>query len=186
MTNEPTNVMVDLETLGKRPYAPILSIGACAFSFDDQPITDLFYQVITLESCLDLGMRPDAGTLQWWMLQSLEAQTVFHAPQAVTLPLALDAFTDWWNSRPMDLWGNSARFDCGILEAAYHLCHKELPWEWHRERCYRTLKTLPGARSVSMQRFGTYHHALDDALSQAVHLREIFKALKLHPQEIQP
>ena len=32
---EPTDVMVDLETLGTKPFSPILSIGACAFRMDD-------------------------------------------------------------------------------------------------------------------------------------------------------
>ena len=35
-----------------------------------------------------------------------------------------DAITDYLNSRPAHLWGNSARFDMGILEAAYLACGK--------------------------------------------------------------
>jgi len=175
------NAMVDLETMGTKPYAPLLSIGAVAFNFDDEPIMDLFYQPIDLESCLELGMRPDAGAIKFWCDQGEAAQMVMSHPDAVTLPLALDAFTDWWGSRPMSFWGNSARFDAGLLEAAYKVCGKQIPWAWHKERCYRTVKNLPGAQHAKLERYGTHHNALDDALSQALHLRSIYKALGFNP-----
>lgn len=178
---EPTEAMVDLETLGKKPFCPILSIGAVAFRLDEDTLPDdVFYQAVTLESCLELGLRVDAGTLQWWLNQTKDAQAVFHDAAAVKLPHALDAFTDWLNSRPLTLWGNSARFDMGILEAAYHVCGKELPWPFWKEGCYRTLKNLPGAPKLG-PRVGTYHNALDDAMTQALHLREIMRSLNLIP-----
>jgi 3' exoribonuclease, RNase T-like len=177
---EPKDAMVDLETLGTDPYAPILAIGACAFNFDEAPIEDLFYQTVDVESCLELGMRASGSTLKWWMQQADAARSeAFNSPLAVGLPDALDLFTEWWNSRPLHFWGNSARFDAGLLEAAYKTCHKIVPWHWPRERDYRTIKHLPGAHSITLQRFGTHHNALDDAISQALHLRSIFRALKL-------
>lgn len=179
---EALDVMLDLETLGTEPFAPILSIGACTFHLGDvtgEPITDTFYQAIDIESSLKLGMRPSGATLKWWMNQSEDARSVFQDPAACSLPDALDAFTDWVNSRPVQVWGNSARFDCGLLAAAYRACSKELPWQFWNERCYRTMKNLPGASSVSLQRMGTHHNALDDAMSQADHLRSIYSALGL-------
>ena len=179
-----TDVMLDVETLGREPFCPVLSIGACRFAMDPDlplivdPETDMFHQAIRLESCLELGLKIDADTLQWWMLQSKEAQdTAFRAPDAVDLPIALDAFTDWLNSRPDLLWGNSARFDMGILASAYKACGKVLPWEHWNERCYRTAKNLPYAKAVKLVRHGTYHNALDDAISQADHLRRIMMVL---------
>lgn len=174
------HVMTDLETLGTDPYSPILSIGACRFAMDDSPIADVFYQPVRLESCLELGMKPSASTIEWWMQQGVEAQAVFTDGKAVTLPLALDAFTDFLNSRPDTMWAGPARFDYGLLAAAYKLCGKELPWSWFREGCYRTVKTLPAATQVKMVRYGTHHNALEDAISQALHLREINKKLQLY------
>lgn len=178
-----TDVMVDLETLGRNPYAPILSIGACAFTFDDEPIADTFYVAIDIASSIDLGLRPDGDTIKWWAKQEEAARSrAFNDPDAVSLPLALDAFTEWMHSRPVDVWGNSARFDLGLLEAAYKACRKEVPWEWWRECCYRTMKRLPGAKQTPLERFGTHHNALDDAISQAVHLRKLYRALGLTQQ----
>ncbi len=173
-------VMLDLETMGTDPYSPVIAIGACRFEMDEGNVADdVFYQAITLESCIEVGLRASASTTLWWMAQSKEAQAVFTDPSAVALPIALDAFTDFLNSRPDTLWGNSARFDCGLLEACYKACGKVVPWEHWNERCYRTVKNLPSAKQVALERSGTHHNALDDALSQADHLRRIYKALDL-------
>lgn len=174
------HVMTDLETLGTDPYSPILSIGACRFSMDSDPAcADTFYQAIRLESCLEFGLKPSASTVIWWMQQNAAAQEVFTDESATTLPLALDAYTDFLNSRPDTLWANSARFDYGLLAAAYKVCGKELPWSFFREGCYRTIKNLPAAKGIKLVRFGDHHNALEDAISQARHLQEINKKLNL-------
>lgn len=183
---EPNHAVLDLETLGKVPYVAILSIGACALRLDnDAPITDMFYQPTTLESCFAVGLKADASTIQWWMTnenvtQEAREMAFGASNNALPLPMVLDAFTDWLQSRPLQLWGNSARFDLGILEAAYLACGKEPPWDFRLERCYRTIKNLPAAREVEFVRVGTYHNAVHDAVSQALHLREINQKLQLH------
>lgn len=180
---EPTDVMLDLETLGRRPFSAILSIGACALRLDDSTeptVRDVFYQPIELQSCIDAGLRIEGETLEWWMGQTPDAVKVFTDSTRVKLPLALDAFTDWLQSRPLKLWGNSAKFDLGILESAYFALGKTVPWGFRDERCYRTVKELPGAKAISLERVGTYHNALDDAISQALHLRAINRLLQLH------
>jgi hypothetical protein len=152
-------------------------------------IADVFYQSIDLESCLDANLRVDADTLKWWLLgdprdpsnspDDSARRRAFADPHEVKLPLALDAFTGWVNSRPLKMWGNSARFDLGIVEAAYIAVGKEVPWAFYNERCYRTIKNLPAARDVPLQRYGTHHNALDDAISQALHLNAINRKLQL-------
>lgn len=182
---EPNHVMLDLETLGRQPFCPLLSIGACAFRCDnDETIVDVFFQAITLESCFAAGLRADANTIEWWMVDPSVTddarKAAFCDPKAVALPLALDAFTDWLASRPLALWGNSARFDLGLLEAAYKACGKEVPWKFYDERCYRTVKNLPEAREIPLVRIGVHHHPAADAVSQAMHLRTISQRLFLH------
>ncbi|WP_158683462.1 3'-5' exonuclease [Burkholderia sp. BE12] len=184
-TAEPTDAMVDLETLGTEPFCPILSIGACSFDFGPDRVhtcADDFYQAITLDSCLSVGLRIDANKLHWWMEQAPAAQSVFRDPQAVALPLALDAFTDWWGSRPMRIWGNSARRVMGILAAAYKACGKELPWTSRAERCHGTICSLSGVNGIPVDRFGVHHNARDVAITQALHLRRVCAALRITPQ----
>lgn len=169
--------MIDLESMGTDRYSPIVAIGAVRFEAGPMQAMVPFYQAITLESCLKVGLRSSASTILWWMKQSAEAQKVFSDPEAVDLPIALDSFTDWLNSRPDRLWGNSAAFDLGLLADAYKACSKEVPWQFYNERCYRTLKSLPIAKDIALKRRGTHHNALDDALSQAHHCRDILMTM---------
>ena len=74
------------------------------------------------------------------------------------------------DKKAVRLWGNGASFDNAILSTAYELCELETvqPWRFYNDRCYRTVKSL--YPEVAMVRTGTYHNALDDAESQALHL----------------
>lgn len=177
-TPEIHHVMGDLETLGTDPGCPIVSIGLYGFNMDDDH-SESFYVPVKLASCFDIGLRPNADTICWWMGQSDAARAVFKDPNAVHIAVALDMVTMWLNSRPLTLWGNSARFDMGILEAAYKACGKDIPWKFWKEGCYRTVKNFPRAAAIKLDRVGTYHNALDDAKSQALHLRNINSTLGL-------
>lgn len=167
-------VSVDIETLGKKPFCPILTIAAVRFEAGPMQAMEPFYQPVRLESCLDLGMKVDADTLNWWMGQPAEARTAaFDDEKAVDLPEALDRFTDWIGSRPDRLWGNSARFDMGILEAAYTVCRKQVPWNTWKEMDMRTLANLPGMDVVPRKKSKVAHHALEDAIAQAHYIRDM-------------
>src|SRR5574337_453612 len=109
------DIMIDLETMGTEPFAPVIAIGAVRFDASDaaslrsskEPGT--FYQSITLESCLSVGLKPSASTIKWWLTNpeiTPEARALFTDPTAVPLPNALDAFTDWYNSSEDTVWGN--------------------------------------------------------------------------------
>jgi len=181
------HIMLDLETMGTDPYSPITAIGACRFEMhDDMKAMEPFYQPVLLESNIELGLRPSAATILWWMQQSKDAQSHLVDERACALPLALDAFTDWLGDRPDLIWGNSARFDVGLLEAAYKACGKLVPWKFYNEKCYRTVKGLPGADAVKLVRKGMHHNALDDAISQALHLRAIYKKLGMAEPAVAP
>lgn len=178
------DIMVDLETMGTGRWSPIIAIGAVRFEVGPMKAMVPFYQAIKLESCIKVGLRCTADEIMWWMKQSDEAKKVFEDPEAVDLPLALDAFTDWLNSRPDRLWGNSAAFDLGLLADAYKACSKEVPWQFYNERCYRTIKSLPAYDNIKIKRYGTHHNALDDAISQAHHCRDIL--MVMHPPRNTP
>ena len=48
-------------------------------------------------------------------------------------------------------------------------------WPYRNNRCYRTLKGLLPA--IELERSGTHHNALDDAITQARHLQKIVRTL---------
>lgn len=172
------HVMVDLETLGTTPGCSILSIGAVAFDPVDKKLGDEFYIVVQRHSQMTLGLHEDKSTLEWWQRQSADAKKVLTdsaLPDAIHLSVALGLFTDFlfqFGLSDVRIWGNGADFDNAILACCYRACNFELPWRFWNNRCYRTAKNLlPGPVMI---RTGTLHNALDDAISQANHLMEIW------------
>jgi exodeoxyribonuclease VIII len=166
------NVMVDLETLGNGSNAVIISIGAV--EFDETGLGREFYMRVDPQSCVDAGLKMDVSTVMWWMQQSDAARSAFKGPGAVPLDVALGEFSSWY-PRGAALWGNGATFDNVILGNAYKALGGAQPWAYWADRCYRTLKNL--YPHVKLDRNGTYHNALDDAKSQALHAIAILAVL---------
>lgn len=169
------NVMIDLETLGRRAGCAILSIGAVAFDLK-QGLGQELYVVVNRQSCNTAELHEDLSTLDWWNKQSDEAKKVLtEATQGgVVLVEALSQLTEYlkqFDLKKVKVWGNGSDFDNAILTACYAAVGQDIPWEFWNNRCYRTLKSLKP--SVKMQRQGTYHNALDDAKSQALHALQL-------------
>lgn len=180
------DIMVDLETLGQRPGCSILSIGAVAFNPATGEVheTDGYYGVINRKSCELAKLEEDESTINWWSKQSDGAREVLKQASSKkdSLPLTdgLGAFTCWLGEygtkRQLRIWGNGSDFDNAILAVCYARAGLALPWEFWNNRCYRTLKNL--VPNVKLDRTGTYHNALDDAISQARHAIDLFKAMR--------
>lgn len=165
------NVMLDLETLGRTAGCSIISIGAVVFS--DQ-LEDEFYISISRESCKDFGLFEDPETLAWWESQSDDAKKVF-TEQKESLPFALGKLCAWIEAlcdEEICVWGNGSDFDNAMMQFAFRAIGKETPWKFWNNRCYRTLKNL--YPKIELDRQGTYHNALDDAKTQALHAIKIF------------
>lgn len=176
------NVVVDLETLGRRTGCPILEIGAAAEVYDDEVLT--FRAHPGLQEQLQAGLVPDAATTLWWMGRDLtEArahQLQGHGKEgedSEPVCAALNRFEAFLHQaargRELRIWGNSARFDLGILEELYHKAHMKLPWKFWEERDLRTaFELLGGKPSVergpgSIVHSGVYdaHHELTQLLA---------------------
>lgn len=157
-----TRVMLDIETLGTDPGATICSVGAVAF--DETGLGAEFHESISLQSCEQLGLEIDADTLEWWLDQDAEPRQVLQG--GAHIEIVLDRFSQWLDEQGVEeIWANSPSFDCVLLEAAYDLACRDVPWEYWQQRDMRTLSELPVAADVEQQ--GTEHDALDDARYQA-------------------
>ena len=167
------HIMVDLETMGLKPNAAIISIGAV--HFDSQNLHSEFYSNVSLKSCLDLGLTTDQSTVDWWHKQSVEARSAWQRDDAPGLMEALTQFTVWLrsigNQKEICPWGNGADFDLVLLGSAHRALDVDPPWEFYNHHCFRTMKNM--FQVANMPRQGTYHHALDDAKHQARHLQRI-------------
>lgn len=166
------HIMLDLETMGNGSNAAIIAIGAVRFN--ETALGEKYYQVVDLESSVNAGGKIDPSTVMWWMKQSDQARSALARPDN-DLFVALMEFSVWLRQCDANgdcrIWGNGSDFDNVILSNAYRCVKLETPWKFYNNRCYRTIKSLyPG---VQMQRSGTHHNAVDDAISQARHLQEI-------------
>lgn len=164
------HVMIDLETMGTSPSAPIIALGAVAF--DDWSISETtFYREVDLKSSVNAGGIIDPETVIWWMKQSDEARAAL-CMGGDPLKVVLAEFTNWMDTYAPDacVWGNGAAFDNVILAEAYRRLDMPRPWPFYRDRCYRTMKSLFPTEFAFQ---GVHHNAVDDATNQALHLQEI-------------
>lgn len=177
------DVMLDLETLGTSPGCIVLSIGAVFFDPYRDKFGESFYTEINKLSSLTYELKVDPKTEAWWQEQSAEARvilTLVEQDEAPTLPTALVDFHNFLGgekAKEVRVWGNGAAFDNEVLKAAFRAAAMEVPWSFRNDRCYRTLKGL--VPELDAVRIGTFHNAVDDALTQASHACEIFKRLGL-------
>ena len=174
-----SEIMLDLETMGNGPEAAVVAIGAVEFDIQTRTTGRSFYSVISLDSAVAAGGIMDPATVLWWLQQSDDARKLFTQP-GQTIAASLTNFAAWLaQAGPVDdlkIWGNGAAFDNVILSSAYRRSGIPQPWQFRNDRCYRTLKGL--YKHVKMQRQGVHHNALDDAISQARHLIDIFTTPK--------
>jgi len=182
-----THLMVDLETMGKKPGAPIVSVGAVFFDPATGKAGAEFYQVINLESSMSLGARPDASTILWWLKQSPEARSAIVVDDTVGLVEALEQFLNFVaenaanGSKNVQLWGNGISFDCSLLEAAFELVDTPFPipcWNYRDVRTVVELGKAVGLNSRYEIPFeGDQHNALADARHQVKYVSAIWQRL---------
>lgn len=174
------HVMIDLETLGTSNDSVILSLGAVKFDPNGVGHEDALYMAIDPTSCLAYNLTVDGETLKWWFDPDRdEARHKLMGDTMLDLPTALDAFSRWFGYTSVPVWGNGSTFDNVILRSAFKAIGYECPWKFWHDRCFRTIKSLPGAQLVQTPRVGTGHHALDDAIWQAQHLQHIVAEMTL-------
>lgn len=182
-----THLMLDMETMGNSPDAPIVSIGAVFFDPSTGNTGAEFYQVVSLESSMSFGMKPDASTIQWWLKQSSEARSAILVDGAMGLREVLELLADFIaenaanGSHSVQVWGNGCSFDNVILRRAYVLTETPFAVPFWNDRDVRTMVEL--GKSVGINpRFdipfeGDLHNALSDARHQVKYVSAIWKRL---------
>ena len=182
-----THLMVDLETMGSGPDAPVVSIGAVYFDPSTGNTGAEFYQVVSLESSMSFGMKPDASTIQWWLKQSSEARSAILVDEAMGLRETLELLSDFIaenaanGSHTVQLWGNGCSFDNVILRHAYALTETPFAVPFWNDRDVRTMVEL--SKSVGINPCfdipfeGDMHNALSDARHQVKYVSAIWQRL---------
>ncbi|HCP1356512.1 TPA: 3'-5' exoribonuclease [Escherichia coli] len=175
------HLMIDLETMGKNPDAPIISIGAIFFDPQTGDMGPEFSKTIDLETA---GGVIDRGTIKWWLKQSREAQSAIMTDE-IPLDDALLQLREFIDENSgeffVQVWGNGANFDNTILRRSYERQGIPCPWRYYNDRDVRTIVELGKAIDFDARTAipfkGERHNALDDARYQAKYVSAIWQKL---------
>ncbi len=180
-----THMMIDLETMGKNPDAPIISIGAIFFDPQTGDMGPEFSKTIDLETA---GGVIDRDTIKWWLKQSREAQSAIMTDE-IQLDDALLQLREFIDENSGEffvrVWGNEANFDNTILRRSYERQGIPCPWRYYNDRDVRTIvelgKTIDFDARTVIPFEGVRHNALDDARHQAKYVSAIWQKLIPNP-----
>ncbi|HFU0722242.1 TPA: 3'-5' exoribonuclease [Escherichia coli] len=175
------HLMIDLETMGKNPDAPIISIGAIFFDPQTGDMGPEFSKTIDLETAGGVIAR---DTIKWWLKQSREAQSAIMTDE-IPLDDALLQLREFIDENSgeffVQVWGNGANFDNTILRRSYERQGIPCPWRYYNDRDVRTIVELGKAIDFDARTAipfeGERHNALDDARYQAKYVSAIWQKL---------
>ncbi|PBB41733.1 ATPase [Mesorhizobium sp. WSM3866] len=175
-----THCMIDLETMGTAPNAPVVAIGAIYFDPDTGALGETFDAAIDLEDAVRYG-RVSGSTLKWWLNQGEAArQKVVRGRHSAQL--VFEKFHEFCRKHGTGIkpWGNGSSFDITILEYAFgRILDKPAPWDFWNVRDCRTIKELAAnGPQYTGTLEGTAHTALDDATHQAKWVSFYWQALR--------
>lgn len=179
------HVMIDLETMGDESNSVILSIGAVAFNIETGVTGMSFYETIDIQSCLDVGLKVNGGTIEWWLKKSKDAQEAYTKSTKRNLTDALVLLSSFLENRVnygfkkenLSVWGKGPRFDMGILEDAYKAVGLKIPWSFRNEFCVRTMEFLDPKAITEVPDLGIIHNPVDDCLFQISYICKSYKKI---------
>lgn len=184
------DIMLDLETFGTSSRSAIVAIAAVQFDIESGEIGKTFYQNVDLKSSVDHGLEINPRTVMWWIGQSESAKEKLTDPKPVDLDVAIRELSifmrELFPNGDFRIWGNSARFDLGILSDAYDAIGQTIPWNFRNEMCLRTLVALNPDVKANYIYSGTLHNAVHDCYNQIGYCVETWKSLKMvgHERDI--
>ncbi|EGQ5384753.1 exonuclease [Escherichia coli] len=179
------HLMIDLETMGKNPDAPINALAGKFFDPTTGEMGPEFSKTIALETA---GGVIDRDTIKWWLKQSREAQSAILTDE-IPLDDALLQFREFIEENSgeffVQVWGNGANFDNVILRRSYERQEIPCPWRYTNDRDVRTMVALGLVMDFDARNVITFegerHNALHDARYQAKYVSAIWQ--KLFPNQ---
>jgi hypothetical protein len=179
------DAMCDIETMGTDNDAAIVSVAVTMFDVASETIGASFVKNIHLASAMYHGGTTSAGTIMFWLRQGDAVRNpIWQGGEDIR-----DVFRDlaiWLGNQcgrneqgipKVRMWGNSARFDLGIVESAYKRAQIPVPWYWSNERCFRTVRNLNPQVVYDIAEKGSgAHDPLVDCKFQIEHLFKIKRA----------
>jgi len=167
-----TDIMADIETLGKKPGCIVLSIGASTFDPYDEYESNDFYVNICPYDSMKLGFTTDPDTIKWWSKQSKESKEQLKDNRKSVYDSVKEFHTWFKDVKGEKLWCQGINFDEPIMNELFVRMDIPIPWKFWNVRDTRTVYDVCNFDARSEPRGGTYHNALDDSKHQIKCLRK--------------
>ena len=201
-----TDAVIDLETYGTRPDAPIKAIGIYLFNavtgdqgelLDDTVITKVDNTFERIQRAGGLNLRVDligtpkgltgtldVATFEWWLKQTPEAQqALLEIPNFPLLDVMITVASFLRvNSHITRFWGNGPSFDNVLLRSAFERVGIAYPLSFRTDRCVRTIVDIAATITsedpfANVPAVGIKHSAFADAVREAAVIIESFRLL---------
>jgi 3' exoribonuclease, RNase T-like len=181
-------VSLDIETLGTKSDAVVLSIGACVVTPDGVRTDRVFYSRVNIQQQIDLGRSITEGTLRFWFEQGRSAQkSTFGSTDGG--PSVRETLSKLWAwlaelGHP-SVYCKGPQFDGAILDSLADSVKVARPVNYRKWRDIRTLEEIivwAGHEdllvAVKERETGNAHDALADAQMQGevIHLAMVLSA----------
>lgn len=179
------HIMVDIETLGTSVDSVMLSISAVAFDIETGETDEEFEVFIDVDSCIRSGRKVTHDTLMWWFKESMQEardgilQNKDNRIEVEEAVFNFNRFVGKVSGKAQKapiLWGNSNRFDLGII--AYGYPENEMTWNYWNERDVRTLMSLAHWFKDDEEFMGIAHYGIDDCKHQIKYVTKAWNYLK--------
>ncbi len=185
------HIMIDIETLGTRPDAQILQIGAVAFdpvSGGKIKTNQAFNEYVKVQ---DGAGTIDHSTLEFWMSQPNKHHMVEGMKKSRSFDeVCFDFFNwpsqilgvEWWDIG--GVWAKGPDFDLAIIKSAMAKIGFEPPWRYNVARDVRTFGWVVGGLP-DIDRTGLIdHHAVDDAVGQCQQVQKMSDMIGKYKREV--
>ena len=189
------NLIIDLETLGTREGAVVVSLGATLFDFEngkndfDRYIDEGFHVKFDIADQIRNHKRKvEDGTLAWWKEQSESARKILKpSDEDASMRDGLEMFNAWLRSSKYDfkksyVWSRGTYFDFPKVESMYDQLGLECGFNTWKIRDVRTfIDVLVGVDNGKYEPQNgapsgfIAHDALHDAAMDAYRMVEIFR-----------
>lgn len=205
-------IVVDLETMGKKPGCIVTEIGAVAIDINalyEPGLAFTFNEVVDYSSSKRAGFKADKKTMEWWGeklgLAPMGRREYDYAythkwRNTRSIKKSIAEFNSLYESvveaagdkDRVFLVGNDIDFDKSILEHYYFATNTETPWHY---RAWLSLPTFvwlieymtgTNVKTKVRETWETSHEALDDAKQETAMIMTGLDAVRalVYPNEV--
>lgn len=194
--NNAKNIMLDLETMGKRTKPALTEIAAVAYDMEGNTY-DEFYRAVSLQSSIDAGLTVDGSTVEFWMGVDADAKASWFEAQSQAVDL-FDAMYDFDTfirqisdngETDIVLWGNGTMADNRWIFSAGEAVGVLLDeddnetikhWQHGDVRNFMSVCELMTGKNPKKETefIGVPHNPIDDCKHQIRYMSAAYKLMK--------